>query len=898
MMAAPQSAMPQVSTSSGQAEIAVHVAAQQKVQSISATPQQSAPQSSSQKKPEPSFFDKMKNSVSSGMRKVFGDDEDEKPRQVNNGVTPSSREFGGNGTLTTSPTTPPRNVPPRPSTDQPQNTRTEIALSETARHAQPHQTQTQQTQNQSQTVEARQQSHESDPVSAYARLRELRSQAVSSASSFGESPIPNGMNVTEQVARPAGRINVDAVERQTQQSYSVENSTANSDANSLFRQRGVSAFDDSPQPQISAYSTTASRANFPADSNFGNNNSVNASPQNLTSVQTLRDVRARQSDYARETPRTELSNEPRDPWGNPITAAPAINTSPIAPRETPVNTTRTPSNNSTSQQNSQNLAAQTEIQVRPSDDRSVITSSPLLDVETQGPQSIIVGQESAYRIRVYNRGGAAAEQVVFQIDLPSWVDVQPPDVSSGTTEILPNTNENNGTKVFRWKLDRIDSKVEDQLVLYLVPRERKAFSLKVHYDFKRPSAIAEIDVREPRLELSLDGPSKVLWGTEEVYRLRIRNVGNGDAESLRLTLLSSSDDSQNAEPFVLEMLKAGEEKTLEVKAWARQNDSLEINVIANGAYGLHAKTMRRVIVMRPELKIWVEAPELQFVGNNGEATIHIRNTGTAPAENLEIVASIPLGARFLACTESGAATPQNEVIWTIDSLPIGEEFIAKMTCELKRPGACRFDVTAREQTGLIAKGNSSTQVEAIADLAMKLQNPQGPIEVGADAIYTITLTNRGTCAAEGVEVVIAFVDSLEPIAAEGFGGEVVASQGMLLFDKIPHLGPGQSMTLRARARAVAAGTHKMRAEVICESTGTHIAHEESNLFYVKQRASVTAPRHHETQIAETRTAEEITPRAETAVSADMPRTRNPFDSSNNTLPPLTQLPRDNKTTLW
>lgn len=472
------------------------------------------------------------------------------------------------------------------------------------------------------------------------------------------------------------------------------------------------------------------------------------------------------------------------------------------------------------------------VTVEVTDDEKALLVSPLLEVEPIGPQRVIVGQESPYRIRLFNRGGAGAEQVVLSVDLPAWVEIQPPEVSAGSTSVT-NGKTAADMKTFVWKIDRVEPKSEEQLVLHLLPKERKSFNLKLHYDFKRPSAIAPIEVQEPKLEMALDGPNEVLWGTEEVYKLRIHNTGNGDAEDVKLTLMPGTTAEQgNAATYTIDRLKAGEERVLEVKAWARQNDYLDINVVANGAYDLQSKATRRVNVLRASLDVVVDSPEMLFVGNNAEYTVRVRNIGTAPAHNIEIVATIPLGARYVSNSGSGRATPQNEVFWTADTIPVGGEFTATVLCELKRQGQTKLEVSASDKSGLTAAGQGSTYVESIADLKMKIDNPQGPIEVGSDSVYTITLTNTGTKEAEGIELNAAFAIGIEPIGVEGLGGEM--ANGQVLFDRIPSISPGQTITVKVKARADQPGNHKIRAEMLCHSTGAHLVHEESTYYYLKR----------------------------------------------------------------
>lgn len=487
------------------------------------------------------------------------------------------------------------------------------------------------------------------------------------------------------------------------------------------------------------------------------------------------------------------------------------------------------------------------IMVEPEDAEKSVLVSPLLEVETIRPQRVIVGQESAYRIRLFNRGGATAEQVLLQVDLPDWIDIQPPEVSAGTTSVSqPKTDTAMNT--FTWKVDRIGANAEEQLVLHLVPKERKSFNLKLHYDFKRPTTIAPIEVQEPTLEMAIDGPNELPWGVQQLYQLRIRNTGNGDAEKVKLTLLSGPAENQRGtEMYVIERLAAGAEEIVKINADALQENFLDICVMATGPYDLQAKATKRINILRSKLEASVEAPEMLFVGNRAEYTVRVRNFGTAPAEKVEIRADIPLGAKYLSNNAGGRATPQNTVVWNTETIPVGGEFTAKFTCELKRQGMTKVEIAVSERTGQTVACSGSTHVESVADLKMKIENPPGPVEVGADAVYTIIISNNGTKEAEGVDVSAMFGFDIKPIAVEGLPGEIVDSEdisksGIVTFQRIPTVSAGQTLPpIKIRARAEQPGNHKIRVELACDSTGSHLVHEESAYYYVKRGVRATSP---------------------------------------------------------
>lgn len=455
--------------------------------------------------------------------------------------------------------------------------------------------------------------------------------------------------------------------------------------------------------------------------------------------------------------------------------------------------------------------------------------SPLIEVETEGDSRIIVGQESTYRIRLRNRGGAHADQVVLTVDVPNWIDILPPDVSTGTTSIVPK-GANKDSRDFVWKISRVDAMSEEQIVLHLVPLERKTVDLRIKYDFHRSTAVARIEVQEPIIKMELQGPDEVLCGTKVGYKLLVKNIGNGDAEKLNLELLQTGSDMKSCP---LPLLQAGEEQEIDVDVWTGKQDHIDINILATGAYDLTASVSKRVSVLKPDVSVSVESAETLFVDSPAEFHVIVRNDGTAAADNLELAATIPLGARYVSSDPGGRATPQNQVFWTISRIDSGEEFATTIICEPKREGLCKLDVLVNDANGLLASCTGTINAEAIADLRMEIENPNGPIEVGNEAVFTINVVNRGTKTAEDVEVVAAFSRGLEPYAIEGGNGTM--SDGQVIFDKIPTISAGQTITLKVKGKAESAGNHRMRTEVICNAVNTHLIYEQMTYFYQKYK---------------------------------------------------------------
>jgi hypothetical protein len=138
---------------------------------------------------------------------------------------------------------------------------------------------------------------------------------------------------------------------------------------------------------------------------------------------------------------------------------------------------------------------------------------------------------------------------------------------------------------------------------------------------------------------------------------------------------------------------------------------------------------------------------------------------------------------------------------------------------------------------LKADGDAIVQIDAIADLALEVTDPSGPVAVGTETSYQLKVENRGSKAADNVEIVAYFSHGIEPLGAEG--GNHRVGPGQVVFDSIPSIAAGESKTFTVKARAESTGNHIIRAEVFCKPLGTRLVGEESTYFYGKRAKQPT-----------------------------------------------------------
>lgn len=459
-----------------------------------------------------------------------------------------------------------------------------------------------------------------------------------------------------------------------------------------------------------------------------------------------------------------------------------------------------------------------------------VQKSPALSVETLGPRQIAVGKESVYQLNIENSGQSAADEVVVFINLPPWADVLGAEASTGATGLSEVREPGMATAAFQWRIGRMEGGSRERLVLRIVPRESRPFDLGVRWEFKPPNSQVLIEVQEPKLVATLDGPREVLYGKQEVFRLKIANTGNGAAENVQITLTPVGTAGNQPVSHNLGTLDAGKEKVIEVELTARQEGQLLINVRIRAEGGVHTELAEKVLVRRPALQLDLEGPQTLYVGAVATYRIRVRNPGSAAAKNVHLAVTVPPGTKYLSGIEGASVTGNGtEVAWTLDSLDASGERIFVMECQLGLAGSSRIEVAGAGDDELAAAASVMTRVQAIADLVLEVKDPIGPIPVGKEVRYEFRIRNRGTSSAHDIEVVGYFSRGIEPIRVAG--AQARLSPGQVVFSTIPSIAAGAEVPLTVFARAETGGNHICRVEVQCKSLGTRLVCEETTHYY-------------------------------------------------------------------
>ena len=466
-------------------------------------------------------------------------------------------------------------------------------------------------------------------------------------------------------------------------------------------------------------------------------------------------------------------------------------------------------------------------------DLLVSNRSPVLVVETHGPRKMRVGRTATYYVTAANAGNLGAEDVAVNVNIPSWTEVTRNQASAGLVRLQPNQE---GHSVLRWTISKLEAKSRQRLRLELVPRSSRPVDLGVTWNFKPVSALTQIEVQEPKLQMSVVGPQDIQFGETKLYTISVSNPGSGDAENVVLTLLPISDGGGTAGVREMGVIEAGTRRTVEVELTARQAGQLAVRATASADGGLQTQAEQRVRVRRANLEVEVAGPSEKYAGTTARYAIKVSNTGDATARDVVAVAALPMAAKYLQSSGGGAYdVSRGKVRWSIGTLRPGAFQIVELSSLLMGSGKNRLDVRSSGADQLASAGSVTTEVKALADLKLMVNDPRGAVAVGSEMVYEVRIINRGTKEARNVSVVGYFSEGIEPIAVRGWRGDVEI--GQVVLEQIPRIAPGQEMVVKVAAQASRPGDHVFRTELESSDPETKLAVEEWTRFYGDEIAS-------------------------------------------------------------
>jgi hypothetical protein len=181
-----------------------------------------------------------------------------------------------------------------------------------------------------------------------------------------------------------------------------------------------------------------------------------------------------------------------------------------------------------------------------------------------------------------------------------------------------------------------------------------------------------------------------------------------------------------------------------------------------------AKTQAAVNVIRSRLLIQRQGPKRRFVGRPADYTTVVSNRSSAALKNVSVIEQLPPGMELAAVPENGHFDKQKRTItWRIAQLGAGEQAALKTSVIANEQNVLQWLVQASDASGNQARLTQTLEVAGFASLAVDLEHNGRPVGIGEQVALQLTVKNRGTSSAAGVEATFDIPPHLEFTNAEG-----------------------------------------------------------------------------------------------------------------------------------
>lgn len=449
--------------------------------------------------------------------------------------------------------------------------------------------------------------------------------------------------------------------------------------------------------------------------------------------------------------------------------------------------------------------------------------TPSLALEKVAPPDVQVGKPATFQTKVRNVGQVTAHQVAVVDHVPAgarFAEATPQPVQSP-----------DGT--LTWKIGTLQPGDEAVITMQVIPEREGEIGSVAQLLFQSQASVRAVCTK-PQLVLKHTAPQRVLIGETAMIAIAVTNNGTGIASGV---ILAENVPPQFTHPagneleYEIGSLRPGETKQITLALKAAKAGTSRNLITAGNETNVSSEDEIQIEVVAPQLEVGLNGPRVRYLERQATYTVSLTNPGTAPANNIELVAFLPRGFKFLSADKNGQYDSQNHaVFWSLEQLPPGVNGEVQLTALPIEVGEQKFRVQSRADLGLQKVFEQAVQVEGLSELQFSVADVADPIEVGSDTVYEIKLTNRGHKPATNVQIAIGFPPELQPVSGDG-PSRVTVGGNQISIDPIAQLAPGAQALFKIQARGLRAGDPRIRVQLMSDESPNPVTKEESTRVY-------------------------------------------------------------------
>ena len=212
----------------------------------------------------------------------------------------------------------------------------------------------------------------------------------------------------------------------------------------------------------------------------------------------------------------------------------------------------------------------------------------------------------------------------------------------------------------------------------------------------KSSASVKVQVREPKLKLTCEGPKAVIVGSEVRITLTVANIGNGTAEGVRIRQVvpaiaqtKGRDVAARSAPLSLEVgnLEPGESRMLDTVSRATEPGLVQLHLVAESQDGVLASVEHMLKIQAPKLALTSTGPDFRYLGRRATYQMVLTNPGDAMAMNVNMIIGLPEGLEYIDGGSDAVYNPEKRTVaYSIGFIEAGQKREFTVTVNPKMEG--------------------------------------------------------------------------------------------------------------------------------------------------------------------------------------------------------------------
>jgi hypothetical protein len=445
--------------------------------------------------------------------------------------------------------------------------------------------------------------------------------------------------------------------------------------------------------------------------------------------------------------------------------------------------------------------------------------APSIGTYIEVPSYINLNQPAQLRIKLHNSGEVAASNVRLLATIPDHVRF------AGSN---PAPSNHQG-RVYEFQVSEIGGRQAREIIIDLIPTEKKAIDIGTEVIVENIQRFS-VSVREPRIKLSLQGPTEANLGQNVVHRVLLENTGDGLAENVELhAVFPAQLRCEKNNRLAIPALEPGQKLEIQMPALATSAGKAEF-AVSVAAVGVEPQSVKTDLqIYQPELEVSASGPKINFLNREGIYSIVLDNVGQMEATKVTVDFQVPAGMKVTTISHPAKVDPQTgRLTWDLDRIEAKSVQTIKLLTIATQQGQqdCVFTVKSQQTTDKTI--HLATNVVTRPELTIKLQNQSGPVQVGGKVQFLIVVENAGSSSAENIAIK---VELPEALSADQQDEMDVLGMGNNIAFEASKLEPGQKREFRFVAVANEPGEHVVRTLLTTSASERQLVSEGAVFVY-------------------------------------------------------------------